>query len=239
MSGKASLDVWVVSPNAPVAGQWRKLVESEGWQLTVFPDLKALVDAVSPHQVGLAVLDWPSLAPSPPRSVQAVKSKAPQLALLLASSSDIGSERIIELLEAGIDDYLLHTTAPGLLLAKLRAHARRILPAMTEQVRAIKTPRGDIKVDMAQRGVWIRTKGKWAGRTDLTAIEMRLLALLLERPGVAVERRFILDNLWREKGEGVQPGTIDKHVEALRRKLGRVVGARIQTVYGVGYVYRE
>jgi DNA-binding response OmpR family regulator len=235
----ASLAVWVVSPSAPVSAQWRKLVEQEGWQVCVMPDLKALVDAVTPHQVGLAVLDWPSLAPAPPRSVQAVKSKAPQLALLLTSSSDIGSERVIELLEAGIDDYLAHATPPGLVLAKLRAHARRILPAMTHEARSIKTPKGDVKIDMAQRGVWIRQKGKWAGRTDLTTIEMKLLALLLERPGVAVERRFILDSLWREKSEGVQPGTIDKHVEALRRKLGKAVGARIQTVYGVGYVYRE
>lgn len=239
MAGKSSLSVWVVSPSSPVCGQWRKLLEQEGWQVSALPDLRALVDTVTPHQVGLAVLDWPSLAPEPPRSVQAVKSKAPQLSLLLASASDIGSERIIELLEAGIDDYLLHSAAPGLMLAKLRAHARRILPALTEEVRAIRTPRGDVKVDMAQRGVWVRVKGKWGERTDLTGIEMQLLALLLQRPGVAVERRFILESLWREKGDGVQPGTIDKHVEALRRKLGRVVGARIQTVYGVGYVYRE
>lgn len=236
---RASLDVWVVSPQPPVCAQWKTLLQPEGWRVGPLPDLKALIETVSAHQVGLALLDWPSLSPSPPRSVQAVKSKAPQLALLLASAADIGSERIIELLEAGIDDYLLHSTPPGLALAKLRAHARRILPGLGDEQRSIKTPRGDIRVDLAQRGLWLRLKGKWSTRTDLTAIEMRLLALLLERPGVAVERRFILEALWRDKGEGVQPGTIDKHVEALRRKLGRGVGARIQTVYGVGYVYRE
>lgn len=234
-----SVSVWIVSSQPTGAGQWRRLLESEGWTVTGASDLRALLDAVGPHQVGMAVIDWTSLAPAPARSVKAVKERAPNLALVLTSQGDLGSERTIELLEAGIDDYVTHTTPPGLVLAKLRAHARRIVPNLASEQRAIKSPKGDLKMDLARRDVWMRQSGKWVNRSDLTAIEMKLLAVLLERPGVAVERRFILETLWKDKGEDVRPGTIDKHVEALRKKLGRVVGGRIKTVYGVGYVYRE
>lgn len=235
----AGVCVWIVSAGNGGSSQWRRLLETEGWSVTGAGDLRALLDAVSPHQVGMAVIDWGCLAPSPASAVRAVKSRAPSLSLLLASQSDLGSERTIELLEAGIDDYVLHTTAPGLVLAKLRAHARRIVPTLAAEQRSIKSPKGDVKMDLARRDVWMRQNGKWVSRDDLTAIEMRLLAVLLERPGVAIERRYILETLWKDKGEDVRPGTIDKHVEALRKKLGRVVGGRIKTVYGVGYVYRE
>jgi DNA-binding response OmpR family regulator len=233
----AGLSVFVIGASA-VPGPWLKLCEEEGWRLSFQRDLHGLVDEISPHQVGLALMNYEILAPDAAGAVRSIKAKLPGLSLIVVSASDVGSTRTIELLESGIDDYFIFTMASGLALAKLRAHARRLLPKLGDQMRSITTPKGDLRMDLARRECSIRERGKWTSRGDLTSLELQILALLIGRPGVAVERRFMLQTLWKEKSEGVQPGTVDKHVESLRRKLGRL-GSRIQTVYGVGYVYRE
>ena len=72
----------------------------------------------------------------------------------------------------------------------------------------------------------------------MTPTEFQLLALFLERSGKVLERRFIVEAVWQGEGEDIHPGTVDKHIESLRRKLGRS-GTLVRTVYGVGYGLRE
>jgi DNA-binding response OmpR family regulator len=234
----AGVSLWLVIPDAQVSEPWRRLTSQQGWDVSIFPDIEGFTSTSKPHQVGLALIDWTCLRAAPTKLLQSVKTKVPHAALLVTTASDIGSAKTIEILEAGVDDYLVRPMHPDLFLAKMRAHLRRILPSLAQAMNVIRTPRGDIKMDLARRDVWMRHKGKWVRGEDLTDIEMKLLGLFLERPGVAVERGFILESLWREKGDDIRPGTIDKHVEALRRKLG-AFGSRIRTVYGVGYEYRE
>ena len=68
--------------------------------------------------------------------------------------------------------------------------------------------------------------------------EFNLLTLFLEQPGKVLERRFIMETVWKGEEPDIRPGTVDKHVESLRRKLGKH-GAKLRTVYGVGYAFRE
>lgn len=234
-----ALSVWVLSKSGPGSAQWTSLFEAEGWRVRAASQIRALLEAVEPHQSGIALLDLALLVPVPARAVRSIKARAPGLAVLVATAGDVGADRSIELLEAGADDVILQALPPALVLAKLRVHARRLVPALGADHGAIRAPKGDLKLDPARRGLWLREKDAWVSRSDLTAIEMRLLALLVERPGVAVERRFILETVWKDRGVDVSPGTIDKHVESLRKKLGKIVGGRIRTVHGVGYVYRE
>ena len=72
----------------------------------------------------------------------------------------------------------------------------------------------------------------------LTPTEFRLLALFLEQPNRVFDRRDIVEFVWQGEAGDIRPGTVDKHIESLRRKLGRL-GSRVRTVYGVGYGYRE
>jgi hypothetical protein len=67
----------------------------------------------------------------------------------------------------------------------------------------------------------------------LTALELRLLATLLERRGRVQSRPSLLDDVWGMSGD-VTTRTVDTHVKRLREKLG-AAGPYIETVRGVGY----
>ena len=67
----------------------------------------------------------------------------------------------------------------------------------------------------------------------LTATEFRILELLMTRAGHVLSRDDIISGaLGRDTS--VYDRTIDVHITALRRKLGKG-GAQIQTVRGFGY----
>lgn len=89
-----------------------------------------------------------------------------------------------------------------------------------------------ISVDVAMRLVTVGGEP-----VDLTRREFDLLALFAANPGRPFSRDELLDRVW--KGDyDVTDRTIDTHVQRLRKKLGDQADA-IQTVWGVGYRFRE
>lgn len=71
---------------------------------------------------------------------------------------------------------------------------------------------------------------------DLTPLEFRLLAVLLERRGRVQTRRQLLQAAWNIEAQ-IETRTVDMHVARLRAKLAGA-GDRLETVRGVGYLYR-
>ena len=72
---------------------------------------------------------------------------------------------------------------------------------------------------------------------DLTPKEYDLLVLLASHPGWVFKREIILQEIWGGDYEGFDR-TIDNHIARLRRKLGDL-GERIDTVWGVGYRFKQ
>lgn len=71
----------------------------------------------------------------------------------------------------------------------------------------------------------------------LTRLQYRVLALLVENAGEVVPRAILLKRIWGDAPE-IQVRTVDKHVNALRTKLGIDANQYIETVIGVGYRFR-
>ncbi len=71
----------------------------------------------------------------------------------------------------------------------------------------------------------------------LTATEFNLLKALAEKEGRVISREDLL-SLARGDDVAVMDRTVDVHVAALRRKLGKQ-GELIETVRGVGYRMKE
>lgn len=235
----AAFSFWIVNPDAALAMRWEAVLRREGWTVHRAPDLASFAAVAEPRGACLALVDWAALGQAGDEELRRVKERMPAVSLILTSSPDISNERIIATLEAGVDDFFPHSIEDGLLKAKLRAHLRRLLPSFATALDVLRSRSGDIKVDRSTWEVAIKARdGKWATNTKLTRTEMELLALFLERPGSAMERTFIVDAVWKSEAGSIRPGTVDKHVESLRKKLGRL-GSRIQTVYGVGYAFRE
>ena len=69
---------------------------------------------------------------------------------------------------------------------------------------------------------------------ELTRVEFDLLAALARRPGAAITRAWLVENVLDPERDGTER-TLDVHVSRLRKKLGRRGRGCVATVWGVGY----
>jgi two-component system phosphate regulon response regulator PhoB len=128
--------------------------------------------------------------------------------------------------ELGADDYVVKPYSLRELLLRVDAVLRRTAttPAASQGVMVF----GKLRLDRDAHRVWVDDQ-----EVTLTALELRLLATLLERRGRVQSRPSLLDDVWGMSGE-VTTRTVDTHVKRLREKLG-AAGPYIETVRGVGY----
>jgi two-component system alkaline phosphatase synthesis response regulator PhoP len=233
------LAFWIITPDAAFGGRWETLLRREGWQAVVQQDFERFAEEAASARFGIGFLDWDALRGASAEAVRRLKLKAAGVSVILVSGSDLNAMKVIEVLEAGADDHLSKELDEKLLLAKLKAHLRRILPSLASVLDVLKSPGGEIRLDRSKHEARVKAaQGRWVPVAGLTRTEFQLLALFLEQPGKVLERQFILETIWQGQGTEVQPGTVDKHIESLRRKLGRC-GSMVKTVYGVGYAFRE
>ncbi len=130
--------------------------------------------------------------------------------------------------EIGADDYITKPFSTRELLLRLRAVLRRFQPAQKDAPSLVF---GALRIDEAAHKVWVDEE-----RIELTALEFRLLATLLERKGRVQSRDVLLSDVWGIHS-GIETRTVDTHVKRLRQKLGPA-GDYLDTVRGVGYRFR-
>ncbi len=133
---------------------------------------------------------------------------------------------IVQVLDAGADDYVIKPYSAQHLDARIRAVLRRLRSDdRPDSVRV-----GDLEVDPEARIA--RLDGR---DLDLTKKEFDVLAYLADRPGVVVSKRELLAEVWRQPYGGADK-TVDVHVSWLRKKLGESAAEPrlIHTVRGVG-----
>jgi two-component system, OmpR family, copper resistance phosphate regulon response regulator CusR len=128
--------------------------------------------------------------------------------------------------DSGADDYLLKPFVFQELLARIQALNRRSKEQIVNQIIKIL----DLEVDT------ISKKVKRGNREiKLTALEYRLLLLLISQKGKVFDKIEIAEKIW---GISFNSGTnvIDVHIHSLRNKIdkGHLVEL-IRTVKGLGY----
>jgi two-component system alkaline phosphatase synthesis response regulator PhoP len=232
------LTFWVVQPEAALRKRWEYLLSREGWSVKLEQDFPAFCAEAEQTRLGIALVAYAALR-GDPDGVRRVKAKAPGMSIILTAPPGLEPDKVVAVLEAGADDHFSDTLDDRLLLAKIKAHLRRILPTMAAALDILNSPGGELKLDRSKQTAWVKdAKRRWKPVCDLTPTEFQLLALFLERAGKVLERRFIVEAIWHGESSDIRPGTVDKHIESLRRKLGRC-GAMVRTVYGIGYGLRE
>ncbi len=147
-------------------------------------------------------------------------TNAVPIIFLTARADEI--DRILGL-ELGGDDYLTKPFAPAELVARVKAVLRRTDgPPSAEILQA-----GSAVVDVGRREIRVDDTP-----VDFTTKEFELLRFLADRPGLAMSRQQILDNVWGHDWYGDER-TVDVHIAQVRKKLG--TSCTISTVRGIGY----
>jgi len=130
--------------------------------------------------------------------------------------------------EVGADDYVVKPFSMRELMLRIRASLRR---RQGEEPEGEELVFGQLRLDRDGYRVWVGEE-----EIRLTALEFRLLAVLLERRGRVQTRTILLDDVWGIEAD-VTTRTVDTHVKRLREKLGPA-GTYIETVRGVGYRFQ-
>jgi two-component system phosphate regulon response regulator PhoB len=131
--------------------------------------------------------------------------------------------------ELGADDYVTKPFSPRELVLRVRAVLRRSVEGVDEPATL---DRHGLRLDPARHRCFVEDS-----EVDLTAKEFDLLAYLMRRPGRAVTREQLLNEVWGPDIT-VTTRTIDTHLKRLREKLGPM-GDLIETVRGIGYRFSE
>jgi len=200
-----------------------------------YSDPTAALSGISTTPPDLAVLD-----------IKMPRMDGLELLRRLRQSSDIPvifltskDEEIDELmgLHAGADDYIRKPFSQRLLLERVKAVLRRREPQ--------KAPAGEARKEALVRGKLAldpqRHECTWEGKpVRLTVTEFLILQCLAQRPGFVKSRDNLMDAAYDDQVY-VDDRTIDSHIKRLRKKFKLVDDNfdSIETLYGVGYRYRE
>ncbi|MEH6737058.1 MAG: response regulator [Sulfitobacter sp.] len=150
--------------------------------------------------------------------------------LLLTAKGE--TDNRIEGLEAGADDYLAKPFEPKELLLRINAILRRMPETVPEDVTPKVLNLGPIRYDMERGEMW---QGEELVR--LTATEIQLMKIFSAKPGEALSRSKLVEDLGRDRGQA-QERAVDVQITRLRRKIEAdpKQPRYLQTVRGAGYM---
>ena len=214
-------------------------LEAEGFEVRTYPDGDEALRGLTQRPADLAVLDIKMPRLSGMELLQRLRQSpaSSRMPIIFLTSKDEEVDEIMGL-RMGADDYITKPFSQRLLMERIRALLRReqarAQPATANDPNSTMT-RGDMVLDGA------RHVCTWKGKpVDLTVTEFLLVKALAQRPGHVKSRDQLMDAAYGESIY-VDDRTIDSHIKRLRKKFKLVDDdfTQIETLYGVGYRYRE
>jgi two-component system response regulator BaeR len=129
-------------------------------------------------------------------------------------------------LELGADDYICKPFSPREVVARVKAVLRRTRDGQTIQAQGLVLDDHTYKATLNNRDL------------QLTAVEFKLLKLLMNHPCRIFSRQQIMEKIYHEE-RFVSDRTVDSHIKKLRRKIETIdpQTTLIQSVYSVGYKF--
>lgn len=211
--------ILVVDDEQTLARSLQRGLSAEGFAVDVAHDGVRALELIRYGDYDAVVLDVMLPGRSGYDVVTALRAEQNWTPVLLLSAKD-GEFDVADGLDVGADDYLTKPFSFVVLVARIRAIARRPAtprPAVLEV--------GEIVLDPGARTV--RVAG---AAVELTTRELALLEYLLRHHERVLSKEELLDHVW--SGDPGDVNVVEQYVGYLRRKLGR---ARIITVRGAGY----
>ena len=201
-----------------------QVLTEAGWTAVSVSDGPAALAAARPGGHDVIVMDWLLPGMDGPEVIAQLRSEGYRTPVLMLTARGTLPDRVHGL-DAGADDFLAKPFEVDELLARVRALHRRATPSAVTAMRA-----GDLVVDPHAGRV-----SRGHRQVSLSARELAILILLMQRAGRHVTRFDILDEVW-DGDTDLSSNVIDVHIANLRAKIDTPFGrSAVQTVRGVGY----
>lgn len=210
------------------------MLEAEGFAVRTYVDGESALRDLSARPLDLAVLDIKMPRMDGMELLNRLRRRS-DLPVIFLTSRDDEVDEILGL-RMGADDYVRKPFSQRLLIERIRTVLRRHR-RFADEGEASTPPieRGELRLDLD------RHTCRWHGKpVNLTVTEFLLLKELVQRPGHVKSRNQLMDAAYGESVY-VDDRTIDSHIKRLRKKFRAVDGGfrEIETLYGIGYRYRE
>lgn len=133
-------------------------------------------------------------------------------------------DSVVNGLELGADDYITKPFSTRELIARIKRVANK------NSKKNIITVSG-VTLDLDKSAVFENGK-----QLELTALEYKLLSLLMQNVGRVVTRELIFEKIWDVSGNFVNDNTLTVYIKRIRKMLDADI---IKTVKGMGYQVAE
>jgi two-component system response regulator ChvI len=220
-------------------------LEAEGYKVETYTDGASALDGLLARPPQLAIFDIKMPRMDGMELLRRLRQKS-DIPVIFLTSKD---EEIDELfgLKMGADDFITKPFSQRLLVERVKAILRRASSREAAATAgATGAPKaGEVAARSLERGQLVMDQERhtctWKNEpVTLTVTEFLILHSLAQRPGVVKSRDSLMDAAYDEQVY-VDDRTIDSHIKRLRKKFKMVDDDfdMIETLYGVGYRFRE
>ena len=216
--------ILLVEDDGQIASYLGELLRAEGFDTQIAGSKKEASECLLIQAFDLVLLDV-SLPDGNGFSICAeIKREYEIPVIFLTASGDEYS--VVAGLDMGADDYIAKPFRPRELISRIRSVLRRC----KKEQRILSC--GDLKVNVSSATV---TKGE--KELFLSALEYRLLLLLLQNKGQILTRNQLLEEIWDASGEYVNDNTLSVYMKRLREKIEENPQSPrlLHTIRGIGY----
>lgn len=208
----------------------------EGYPVELYANGREAWRAFQQKLPGLAILDITMPEMDGLELCRRLRAASESLPIIFLTSRDEELDRVLGL-EIGADDYLCKPFSMRELLARVKVLFRRaaIDHGATRPAADAPLHHGDLELDLQRYSV------RWkATPLTLTVTEFMMLHALVRYPGHVKTRKQLHQDGYPHDAY-VSDRTIDSHIKRVRRKFEDADPTfdRIETVYGLGYRWKE
>lgn len=216
--------ILLVEDDSQIAAYLGELLRAEGFDTQIAGSKKEASECLLIQAFDLVLLDV-SLPDGNGFSICAEIKKEYEIPVIFLTAS--GDEySVVAGLDMGADDYIAKPFRPRELISRIRSVLRRC----KKEQRILSC--GDLKVNVSSATV---TKGE--KELFLSALEYRLLLILLQNKGQILTRNQLLEEIWDASGEYVNDNTLSVYMKRLREKIEKNPQSPrlLHTIRGIGY----
>lgn len=220
-----SATVLVVDDEADIVTLMRDFLEADGYSVLAASDGPTALETLDSDEVECVLLDVMMPGQSGFDVLRRIRETS-QVPVLFLSARQEDSDKIRGL-GLGGDDYIVKSSTPGEIVARVKAVLRR-----SQQGQAVPEAILDFgRLVMDIRAREVRVDGQL---TPMTAREFELLQMLAEHPRQVLTRDTLFERLWGPYGDR---HSLTVHIGRLRDKIEEDPAnpRYITTVWGVGY----
>lgn len=200
---------------------------NEGYNVALAKSIGEAREIIKNNQFDLFILDLTLPDGSGYDICKLVKEQGDFPVIFLTAYDD--EVNVVMGFELGADDYITKPFRLKELLVRIKSVMRRYNKDNNDGVIRIK----NLTINTNEAKVY-----KDGAEIILTAMEYRLLLILLNNRGVVLTRNQLLENIWDVAGDFVEDNTLTVYIKRLRDKIEEEPNKPqfIKTVRGLGYV---